>query len=619
MRCSKCGEECKEGQLFCLKCGNPITEVKDMDVIEKEISDNVEEFMQNTARFKIPDSVAVDIPDDEPSDIDFSSMLPTDDINKGMHMVEEVSLRNFEKGREESELEVERKMEESSADIAENLQNTKTELYSKDEKEAIKRVDTQEADELSKTVVNMKPVHLKTGQEPSQRPTSRQARPIPAKAGERRGQSGKKNRKKKKNVWYIVAEIAVILLVLVGVTLGSYHLIFGSVNKQFNKYYNSGNNLYKDQNYESAAAEFVRADKVAFSSSQHEKALNKLYLSYMKLTGKEADAIDCLEKLIQYDDNNIKYYEDLIILYQTTGKTSTLEKFLAEISNQEIKKKLEDYDFTTPTADVDSGTYSEPITVTLTSMAGNTIYYTVDGSDPDTNATIYESPLVFGKNAEFDLKAIAVSEKGISSNIMTKHYVISAVTEPEVSPESGEYTEIQEVTVTIPDGCTAFYTTDGTVPTKKSDPVPADGIIDMPIGNTIFSVILVNSAGVKSQPTVRVYYLNPTRKYSYNDAIQGLAKILYKGGKLENEDGSFKDGSTTYYKYQELIEADQELYYLISVQKLSESGSELSSSTYAVSCATGKSYLAEKADKGYKLQALSETGEVETTSAVGEE
>ena len=45
MKCRKCGEECNENQAFCLRCGNPIEVIPDLNIIEEELANNVGELM----------------------------------------------------------------------------------------------------------------------------------------------------------------------------------------------------------------------------------------------------------------------------------------------------------------------------------------------------------------------------------------------------------------------------------------------------------------------------------------------------------------------------------------------------------------------------------------------
>lgn len=51
MRCSRCGEECKENQVFCIKCGSPIHVVPDFDLIQAELANSVGELMSDTSEF----------------------------------------------------------------------------------------------------------------------------------------------------------------------------------------------------------------------------------------------------------------------------------------------------------------------------------------------------------------------------------------------------------------------------------------------------------------------------------------------------------------------------------------------------------------------------------------
>ncbi len=50
MKCNKCGEECKDNQAFCLKCGNPIQVVPDFNLIEAELASNIGELMEEMGK-----------------------------------------------------------------------------------------------------------------------------------------------------------------------------------------------------------------------------------------------------------------------------------------------------------------------------------------------------------------------------------------------------------------------------------------------------------------------------------------------------------------------------------------------------------------------------------------
>ena len=81
------------------------------------------------------------------------------------------------------------------------------------------------------------------------------------------------------------------------------------------------------------------------------------------------------------------------------------------------------YSVAAPTFSPEGGTYSEAQTVTIScATEGASIYYTLDGSDPDENSTQYSEPLNIGTTTT--VKAIAIKEGFISSDIITATYII---------------------------------------------------------------------------------------------------------------------------------------------------------------------------------------------------
>ena len=64
MKCSRCGEECKDNQVFCLKCGTLIQVVPDFNLIEAELANNVGELMKEDNKLS-DESDDMDYLDDE--------------------------------------------------------------------------------------------------------------------------------------------------------------------------------------------------------------------------------------------------------------------------------------------------------------------------------------------------------------------------------------------------------------------------------------------------------------------------------------------------------------------------------------------------------------------------
>jgi alpha-L-arabinofuranosidase len=123
----------------------------------------------------------------------------------------------------------------------------------------------------------------------------------------------------------------------------------------------------------------------------------------------------------------------------------------------------------TPTFSVAAGTYASAQTVSITAAtAGSSIYFTTNGSAPNTSSSLYSGPITV--SASETLQAIAVAPKCNNSAVATAAYTIMtpAVT-PVFSVASGWYAGAQTVTITgATAGSSIYYTTDGSMPTTSS-------------------------------------------------------------------------------------------------------------------------------------------------------
>lgn len=77
----------------------------------------------------------------------------------------------------------------------------------------------------------------------------------------------------------------------------------------------------------------------------------------------------------------------------------------------------------TPTFTPEAGTYYEAQTVTIAcATADATIYYTLDGTEPDENSAVYSEPIAVAES--MTIKAIAMKEGYENSNVATAEYTI---------------------------------------------------------------------------------------------------------------------------------------------------------------------------------------------------
>ncbi len=115
-----------------------------------------------------------------------------------------------------------------------------------------------------------------------------------------------------------------------------------------------------------------------------------------------------------------------------------------------------------PTFTPEGGDYNAAQNVEIASATtGATIYYTLDGSDPTVESTLYSAPIELTSNTT--LKAIA-AKAGSVSEIATAVYTITITTvaTPTFEPEDGSYFD-EDLKVSLAcatDGATIVYTTD---------------------------------------------------------------------------------------------------------------------------------------------------------------
>lgn len=88
------------------------------------------------------------------------------------------------------------------------------------------------------------------------------------------------------------------------------------------------------------------------------------------------------------------------------------------------------------------------------------IYYTLDGSTPTANSTLYTGPFQISGNVT--VKAVLIAYGQYYSDVVTQN--IEITTEPTISLNS----DSGDVTISGPSGASIYYTTDGSTPTAES-------------------------------------------------------------------------------------------------------------------------------------------------------
>lgn len=139
----------------------------------------------------------------------------------------------------------------------------------------------------------------------------------------------------------------------------------------------------------------------------------------------------------------------------------------------------------TPTFSPEAGTYNNNQSVTITSTAGSTIYYTTDGSTPTTSSAVYSSAISVSSD-NTTIKALAVKAGYTNSDVGSATYRLTCAT-PTFAPVAGTYQTAQSVTLSsTTTSAVIHYTTDGSTPTASSP--TASGAITVSADMTIKAI-----------------------------------------------------------------------------------------------------------------------------------
>ena len=158
---------------------------------------------------------------------------------------------------------------------------------------------------------------------------------------------------------------------------------------------------------------------------------------------------------------------------------------------EEPEKESEMVEVPEPEFSIPAGGYSYYISIELTTDILGDIYYTLDGSIPDESSSRYSAPIQLAEGTTV-IRAFTMDTEGNSSEVCSAVYVLEfgAPDPPTIIPESGEFTGEQYVRILVPDGCMAYYTLDGSVPTESSELYTGEFL--MPEGITTVRAMLVD-------------------------------------------------------------------------------------------------------------------------------
>lgn len=311
----------------------------------------------------------------------------------------------------------------------------------------------------------------------------------------RKRQSAKAARKKAlRRKRRIVLLIMALIVVLAG---AGFYVIY---QNSYNGIMKKAQKAAQSKDYTTAEAYYKQAISKNTKKADAYTGLAEVYLSQDKTD----EGTTLFEEAVSKQSGNVELYKACMDFYLKSDQNMEIPELLDSVSDSMLEK-LSDYVVDEPKFSLEDSTTYDDVQKLLLTADKDTIYYTTDGTDPDLTSTKYTSEGIQISEGETTIKAIAVNKKGVPSSISKKIYTVEFPVEdaPAVSPSTGQYDEAVQIEVKVPDGYTAYYTTDGTDPTTAS--TKYTGPIDMPKGETLFKVVLVNGKGRMSGITTRNY------------------------------------------------------------------------------------------------------------------
>jgi len=234
---------------------------------------------------------------------------------------------------------------------------------------------------------------------------------------------------------------------------------------------------------------------------------------YLELgTAYEDDVLVLCQEMIRIDPDYVFAYQTMLSVYEKRQDIESILQLADTANSTDVLSLFTDYLAVEPTFSLAGGVYDDYITVELFAPEGMQIYYSFEEvQDLISEGALYTEPLQLNDNKKtYNIFAVSINSYNVTSDVVTETYEINIAppNRPIVSPELTTVTSETYVSVTVPDGCVAYYTWDGSSPSASS--ARYTGPILIPEGSHVFSVILVDQkTGLFSEKTTHNYVYFP--------------------------------------------------------------------------------------------------------------
>lgn len=352
--------------------------------------------------------------------------------------------------------------------------------------------------------------------------------------------------------------------------------------------------LYNQQNYEEAIGYYENALEL-----DEDTELMLSYADCLFEIGKVDQALSYYYAIIDKEPENEKAYARIISIYEKEENYSEINKLLSSCGQQSIKTEFQSYMTAEPVFSYESGEYNHVIPLKIQTSTTGTVYYSMDGSDPRLSGIEYTSPL-FLRYGEYLIKAVCINDFGLASEVVEAQYIIEGTQPeaPQVMPESGQFNLPQMISVEVPEGCTVYYTIDGSIPDENSyiygEPIP------MKEGVTNYRFVALSTDGVYSEVTARSYQLMVATNYTAVESVYRLRHRLVEKQLLLDVEGNLEHlPGKNIYVYNSIQIIENKIFHVIyEYYQEGNSSRNMTGKVYGIDVSNGYVYRIIKDENG---------------------
>lgn len=379
--------------------------------------------------------------------------------------------------------------------------------------------------------------------------------------------------------------VFVAFVVIVGALVFATVVITKSIQENSYEYQvNQALDAAEKEDYDLAITYLEKA--LTLDSSDIE--MKYLLATYYDKIGETENALLVLKGLLNGDtDSDSITYSKIFDIYSRQGNIVEISHMLAECEDEAILEKFQEYVANVPEFSEEGGSYDDVVHLKLTANTTGTIYYTVNGGTPDTTSDVYTSP-IFLESGYYTVKAVFVNSYGLVSEVISQQYEINVTVPPKpvINIASGTYNVPEVITVEVPEGCTVYYTTDGTMPTRDS--MQYKEPICMPLGESQFTFITYSADNVASEASMAMYTLQLPSDIIVTAADAANLVTMYRfnmGGLMDTQGHLSTISGKLLYMCEAAVTIDGEIYFVV-YEYYEDPNSKLTTKTGLVFCAS---------------------------------